>query len=389
MTEQQLPAGWQMVKFGDIAKHISKRVEPSETDLEIYVGLEHLNPDSLKIKRHGVPSDVAGQKLLVKKGQIIFGKRRAYQRKVAVADWDCICSAHAMVLEANSERITPEYLAIFMQSNEFMERAIAISEGSLSPTIKWKTLSVQNFCIPPADQQRSIINIHKSSMKALHSIDSAIISNQKLRNSFEDRYFSYTQENSGLARSIGCISDICKVKGGKRLPKGVSLVDVDTGYKYIRVSDMNQFGIEMSEIMYVPNEAVEKISSYRAYAGELYISVAGTLGLVGRIPTGLDGANMTENADMLKDIQIDSDYLLSFIRSKYFSFQVENSMTTSAQPKLAIDKIKRFKLPIYSDPDCKKIAKIVLGLWDVTESLIQKREKITNVMRCTAVPSRS
>ena len=79
MTEQQLPEGWQMVKFGDIAKHISKRVEPSETDLEIYVGLEHLDPDSLKIKRHGMPSDVEGQKLLVKRGQIIFGKRRAYQ----------------------------------------------------------------------------------------------------------------------------------------------------------------------------------------------------------------------------------------------------------------------------------------------------------------------
>lgn len=109
MTEQQLPEGWQMVKFGDIAKHISKRVEPSETDLEIYVGLEHLDSDSLKIKRHGTPSDVEGQKLLVKKGQIIFGKRRAYQRKVAVADWDCICSAHAMVLEANSEKIIPEF----------------------------------------------------------------------------------------------------------------------------------------------------------------------------------------------------------------------------------------------------------------------------------------
>ncbi|ECR6876217.1 restriction endonuclease subunit S, partial [Salmonella enterica] len=143
MTEQQLPEGWQMVKFGDIAKHISKRVEPSETDLEIYVGLEHLDPDSLKIKRHGTPSDVEGQKLLVKKGQIIFGKRRAYQRKVAVADWDCICSAHAMVLEANPKYVIPDFLPYFMQSSTFMDRAVAISEGSLSPTIKWKVLASQ------------------------------------------------------------------------------------------------------------------------------------------------------------------------------------------------------------------------------------------------------
>ena len=102
MKQHKLPEGWKKVRFGEIAKQISKRVKPSETNLGIYVGLEHLDSDSLKIKRHGVPSDVAGQKLLVEKGQIIFGKRRAYQRKVAVAGWDCICSAHAMVLEANT-----------------------------------------------------------------------------------------------------------------------------------------------------------------------------------------------------------------------------------------------------------------------------------------------
>ncbi|WP_273818422.1 restriction endonuclease subunit S [Providencia rettgeri] len=159
MTEQQIPKGWQMVKFGDIAKHISKRVEPSETDLEIYVGLEHLDPDSLKIKRHGVPSDVEGQKLLVRKGQVIFGKRRAYQRKVAVADWDCICSAHAMVLEANPENVIPGFLPFFMQSDVFMNRAVAISEGSLSPTIKWKVLAEQEFLFPLKEQQSVLLNL--------------------------------------------------------------------------------------------------------------------------------------------------------------------------------------------------------------------------------------
>lgn len=159
---------YQEVKFGEIAKHISKRVEPSETTLEIYVGLEHLDPDSLKITRHGVPSDVAGQKLLVKKGQIIFGKRRAYQRKVAVADWDCICSAHAMVLEVIPGKILPELLPFFMQSNCFMERAISISEGSLSPTIKWKTLENQKFKIPTIEHQYQLLNILNKIEECLH-----------------------------------------------------------------------------------------------------------------------------------------------------------------------------------------------------------------------------
>ncbi|HHY2118903.1 TPA: restriction endonuclease subunit S [Acinetobacter baumannii] len=181
---------YQEVKFGEIAKHISKRVEPSETTLEVYVGLEHLDPDSLKITRHGVPSDVAGQKLLVKKGQIIFGKRRAYQRKVAVADWDCICSAHAMVLEAIPGKILPELLPFFMQSNCFMERAISISEGSLSPTIKWKTLENQKFKIPTIEHQSQLLNILNKIEECLHKTHLLKNSNDRKRSILFDEVLS-------------------------------------------------------------------------------------------------------------------------------------------------------------------------------------------------------
>ncbi|XCD99978.1 restriction endonuclease subunit S (plasmid) [Candidatus Liberibacter asiaticus] len=165
MTERPLSDGWQRVKFGDIAKHISKRVKPSETDLEVYIGLEHLNTNSLKIKRHGVPSDVEGQKLLVKKGQIIFCKRRAYLRKVAVSDWDCMCSHHAMVLKANPEYVISDFLPFFMQSDVFMNRAISVSSGSLSPTIKWKVLAEQEFLIPCLKKQIELTRLFKAAAK--------------------------------------------------------------------------------------------------------------------------------------------------------------------------------------------------------------------------------
>ncbi len=179
-----------MVKFGDIAKHISKRVEPSETDLDIYVGLEHLDPDSLRIKRHGVPSDVAGQKLLVKKGQIIFGKRRAYQRKVALADWDCICSAHAMVLEANPKRVLPDFLPFFMQSDVFMKRAVAISEGSLSPTIKWKVLQNQSFEIPSKEHQEKLLRVFRKIQKNEAELELSLCCGIQLKRSFESKFIN-------------------------------------------------------------------------------------------------------------------------------------------------------------------------------------------------------
>ncbi len=154
-----LPKGWLKVPFEYMAENISVHIEPDETDLDVYVGLEHLDSDSLRIKRWGTPDDVIGIKLHVWPGDIIFGKRRAYQRKVAVADFEAICSAHSMVLRARPENIEQEFLPFFMQSEEFAQRAVAISEGSLSPTIKWKNLAQQEFIIPPKDEQRRIADI--------------------------------------------------------------------------------------------------------------------------------------------------------------------------------------------------------------------------------------
>jgi restriction endonuclease S subunit len=150
---------WSVIRFDQIAECLTVRVEPSETTLERYVGLEHLDPETLKISRWGTPSDVIGEKLHFWPGDIIFGKRRAYQKKLAVADFEGICSAHAMVLRARPEIVLPEFLPFFMQSDMFFERALSISVGSLSPTINWGTLAKQEFPLPPLDEQRRIAQI--------------------------------------------------------------------------------------------------------------------------------------------------------------------------------------------------------------------------------------
>lgn len=152
---------FEKVKFEKIAFNISERVEPKETNHTIYVGLEHLDADNLKIDRRGKPEDVIGTKLMIYKGDIIFGKRRAYLRKVAVSDFDGIVSAHSMVLRANEKNIEKEFLPYFMQSDEFMNRAVQISEGSLSPTIKWKTLAQQEFVLPKKEKQAVLVEVFK------------------------------------------------------------------------------------------------------------------------------------------------------------------------------------------------------------------------------------
>ncbi len=103
-----------------------------------------------------MPEEVEATKLRFQPGDIIFGKRRAYQRKLAVADFEGICSAHAMVLRAREDTVVKEFLPVFMQSEVFFERALSISVGSLSPTINWRTLAAQEFVISPKNEQRRI-----------------------------------------------------------------------------------------------------------------------------------------------------------------------------------------------------------------------------------------
>lgn len=183
MSKQSLKSGWQVLRFDQFAENIADRIDPEKAETNIYVGLEHLSPETIHLRQWGHPSDVIGQKLVFKKGDVIFGRRRAYQRKLALAEFDGICSAHAMVVRAKPQWMLPEFLPFFLQSDMFMERAIGISVGSLSPTINWKTLRVQEFPIPPLSEQKRIAEI-------LWAADEAVERNNQLKQHCEELYYA-------------------------------------------------------------------------------------------------------------------------------------------------------------------------------------------------------
>lgn len=150
---------WETFTFEEIASKISETVDPSKTDLEIYIGLEHIDAEDIHIRRNGVPGDVKGGKLRCYPGDIIFGKRRAYQRKAAIVELESICSAHAFVLRANPKTIDLALFPFFLHSDQFMHRMIDISVGGLSPTINWGDLKHQEFLLPPKEQQAKLAEL--------------------------------------------------------------------------------------------------------------------------------------------------------------------------------------------------------------------------------------
>ncbi len=179
---------WETFTFEEIASKVSETVDPNKTELEIYIGLEHIDAEDIHIRRKGTPDDVNGQKLKCYPGDIIFGKRRAYQRKAAMVDFEGICSAHAFVLRANPEVIDPKLFPFFLHSDQFMHRMVDISVGGLSPTINWGDLKHQEFLLPPKDQQAQLAEL----LWAMDEVLEREKENQVKYESFYKRYLFET-----------------------------------------------------------------------------------------------------------------------------------------------------------------------------------------------------
>lgn len=243
MMPERLPDGWRWVRFGDMAYHISDRIDdPKQAGVSIYVGLDHLDPGSLRIKRTGTPDDVNATKLRVRPGQIIFGKRRAYQRKVAVAHFEGICSAHAMVLEANPEAIAEGFLPFLMQSDLFFDRALMISEGSLSPTIKWKTLAEQEFPLPPLARQRELVELFQGLEDAIAATEESIAAAEALKRAML-RELLQPQDNWTLVR----LREVADVHCGlMRSPEKMSGKHTTP---YLRAANIKPGFIDFSDVL--------------------------------------------------------------------------------------------------------------------------------------------
>ena len=171
-------------KFEDIAFNITDKRMPLPEDKELYIGLEHLDTGCLWVTRCGSPVDIKGQKLVMRKGDLLFGRRNTYLRRAAIAPHDGLFSAHGMIFRPKTDVITAEFFPYFISSNYFMEAAIRISVGSLSPTVNWKQLKELEFDIPEIEDQSkyaelfSAIDRSREAYKALITKTDELVKSQ-------------------------------------------------------------------------------------------------------------------------------------------------------------------------------------------------------------------
>lgn len=197
---------WTKARFGDVVENLNETErDPAEAGLERFIGLEHLEPGSLHIRAWGSVADGTTFTRRCRPGQVLFGKRRAYQRKVAVAEFDAVVSGDIYVLAPKHDRLLPELLPFLCLSERFFQHAVGTSAGSLSPRTNWSSLASFEFDLPPLDQQRRIAEI-------LWAVDEAVQWNFKQREATDTLYSTATQsllfERSNPAVRV---ADLCEI----------------------------------------------------------------------------------------------------------------------------------------------------------------------------------
>ena len=144
------------------------------------------------------------------------------------------------------------------------------------------------------------------------------------------------------------LGEICCIKGGKRIPRGMTFAKGKTAHVYIRVTDMKDNTIKLSDLKYIDDYVYEHIKNYTIHASDLYLTIAGTIGSVGIVPNEVDGMNLTENAAKLTQIGCIKEYLLYALLSTIAQEHFISRFHQVAQPKLSIETAS--KTPIAMPP---------------------------------------
>ncbi len=361
---------WKRLPFGAFADSISNRVEPIDAADEIYVGLGDLDSGDPHIRRWGRGGDVIGTKLRFREGDIIFGRRRAYQRKLAVAEFDGICSAHAMVVRAKPDVVLPEFLPFLMMSDAFMNRAMEISVGSLSPTINWTTLRREEFDLPPLDQQRRIAEM-------LWAADAAICSSAAL---VDDLRMSVDAVISSCAGPLASeewprrsLMDLVDIVSGQVDPKvepyrSMILIapnHVEQGTGRIMETQMaGQQGAISGKYLFEPGDVI--YSKIRPALRKAFIAPFGGL-------CSADMYALRPRPELMRP-----RYLLAILLGAHFTSFAESRCTRTGIPKINRAELSEYTLRVPSidiqDAVCRRLDHMDCALSMVREHTARLRE---------------
>lgn len=386
---------WIEVNLVDICKNInttSKNLE--EEGIERYVGLEHLEPESLVISTWGlVKNGATSFKKLFYPGQILFGKRRSYQKKAAVADFKGVCSGDILVLEAKEDIIIPQLLPYIIQNDRFFDYAVGTSSGSLSPRTSWKHLSSYKVRIPKEKKDQA--NIYDK----LTQIEQAVINKKKLIIDTKKYHRILINEllNNGIKQSTFKNTELGEIPidwetfnlkdiGSFSKGKGIAKKDVvSTGLPCVRYGEIyTTYDYKIDKTVSFIKE-IDRLKTVEGKKGDILFTGSG------ETPEDI-GKSITINSD--ESIFVGGDIVIFTphkpVESLFLSYQLNHSrirkkITSLAQGQsiyhIYANHLENIKVLLPPIEEQRKIAEIISGIDNQIKAYGEEVLSIINIKK--------
>lgn len=247
---------------------------------------------------------------------------------LATGKWQAIANTHVII--ADETAALTEYLFLFLNDEDFW-----VKGGSAQPFVKVNASLEIEIPLPPLEVQREIVAEVEGYQRVIDGARAVI-----------DNYRPHIPVDP--AWPIARLGEIGEVKGGKRLPNGALFAEGRTAHPYIRVSDFQNQSVRIEGLKYISEEVFREIARYVISSSDVYISIAGTIGLTGCVPDELDGANLTENAAKIipNPEHVGANFLALALGTEAAQAQIKKLTHAVGVPKLALERIRTIEIPL-------------------------------------------
>ena len=364
------------VKLGDVAREY-KAISKENTGMPI-VGLEHLTPGDITLSQWDEGIETTFTKAF-KKGQMLFGRRRAYLKKAALAPFDGVCSGDIIVIEAIPERIDPALLPFIIQSDLLFDFAVGNSAGSLSPRVKWESLREYEFELPEMGEQEKLVQLLEAAYQAKMSY-------QVLLNATDNLVKSQFIEMFGADEFPVCtLSEECALITKGTTPTTIGFNFANDGVNFVKIENIDEHGnFNREGMMSISETCHEVMKRSQLKEDDILFSIAGAIGRCAVVSNDILPANINQALAIIrlkKESVLDRKFVMAALKSDYVIEQYMELKRGVAQLNLSLKNIGDFRVPVPPIDAQKRYVAFVEQSDKSKFELKQSIERIDNLIK--------
>lgn len=337
-------SAWKRVSLGEVAAASREKVDPSGGYVGRFVAGEHMHTDDLKIHRWGDTTAVDLGPAFHRRfrpGQVLYGSRRTYLRKVAVADFDGVCANTTFVVESHDEGVLlQEFLPFVMSSEPFHAFAIAESKGSVNPYVNWSDIERYEFDLPPVDEQKRIADL----LWAIERHRLAVVVQMAEAEVLADEVFGSALATTD-APTVLLPDLVDEMTVGVVVRPTQYYTDDPAGVPALRGLNIEPGGFDLTDLVRFRPESAAELKKSTLGAGDVAIVRTGRPGDAAVVTDDVAGFNCIDLIIARPGSDLVPDFLAHFLNSTYGRAQIARLSAGTAQQHFNVGALKKLEIP--------------------------------------------